>query len=408
MRRIREGASFHQFKRDCDVLDFPSSFSEYVNFGNASYFWAPGNFHVVTDWDMAKAALVNPHLSADRSRFFLSRMPNMDLSLIQDFFGVVSKMMVMSDGKDHSRRRKAAACGFEDHILEQFKSKVQHSVRKLLEQAMKGGDIDFLGDIARKIPSTVLSDLFCIPEADRLAFYHNSIAMTAFFGGGTGYENEDGKKVNKATIALREYFKDLISKRREELGPDYISILLKMQNRFSLTDEEIISQAIMMLVAGQVTTTDQMCNNLFLLATHCDHQDYLNENPDRIGKALEEYKRFDPAVTFIFRVASEGCLLGDQEVKKGETVFISNHCVNRNAVVNGHELDIRRDDIQHMAYGHGAHYCIGAKLGRMEMNILFKELLAICPKFKVKSAHRDHYSLSFSGFDQLIIKRELR
>ncbi len=405
MRKILEGPSFHQFKRDSDVAAFPTAFSEYVNSGGETYFWKPGNFHVVTDWQIAKAALVSPHLSADRSSFFLSRMPNMDLSLIEDFFGVVSKMMVMSDGKDHSRRRKAAAFGFEDHILEKFKSKVEQSVKSLVREAMKSDQINFLEDIARKIPSTVLSDLFCIPEADRKAFYDNSIAMTAFFGGGTGYENEDGKKVNRATIALREYFKDLIIERRKNMGRDYISILLGMQERFSLSDDEIISQAIMMLVAGQVTTTDQMCNNLFLLASHIEHQEFLKDNPEHICAALEEYKRFDPAVTFIFRVAQNDCLLGDQEVKKGETVFISNHCVNRNAVVNGHQLDITRDDIQHMAYGHGAHYCIGAKLGRMEMNILFSELLKSLPRFKVKSAHRDHYSLSFSGFDELIIER---
>jgi cytochrome P450 len=404
MRKERTGHSFHQFKKDANVHSFPNDFSEYVNQNNETYFWVPGNFHVVTDMELAKRALMNDALSADRSSFFISRMPNMDLSLIQDFFGVVSKMMVMSDGKEHSRRRKAASLGFEDHILNRFQSKVEASVERLLAKAFSKEKVDFLNDIAKRLPCTVLSDLFCIPEEDREEFYNNSIAMTAFFGGGTSYENEDGMKVNKATKALKAYFTDLIAKRKLAPGDDYVSSLIKVQDRFSLTDDEIISQAIMMLVAGQVTTTDQMCNNLFLMATHPEHQVAMKENPGLITNALEEYKRFDPAVTFIFRVANADTTIGDQKVKAGETVFISNHCVNRSGLSDGNEINIERKSISHMAYGHGAHYCIGAKLGRMEMSVLFNKMMADYPYFKLVSANRDHYSLSFSGFDELIIE----
>jgi cytochrome P450 len=406
MKLERQGPSFHQFKKDANVNTFPNDFSDYVNHANQTYFWTPGNFHVVTDMELAKEALMNNSLSADRSSFFISRMPNMDLSLIQDFFSVVSKMMVMSDGEDHNRRRKASSLGFEDHILETFKSKVATSVDQLLKQAFSKTKVDFLNDIARKLPSTVLSDLFCIPEEDRDEFYNNSIAMTAFFGGGTGYENEDGKKVNNACIALRDYFKILIDKRKKCPGDDYVSSLIKVQKRFDLTDEEIISQAIMMLVAGQVTTTDQMCNNMYLLASNPADQVELKNNSSLINNALEEYKRFDPAVTFIFRVANSDTKIGDQDVKAGDTVFISNHCVNRSNLSNGNEIDIKRKKIQHMAYGHGAHYCIGAKLGRLEMSLLFEKMLKDYPNFKVSSAQRDHYSLSFSGFDELIVEAQ--
>jgi len=401
MRRERSGKSFHDFKRESDVNTFPNVFAEYVSDQNKPYFWKGGNFHVVTDMNEAKDALTNNLLGADRSSFFLSRMPNMDLSLIQDFFSVVSKMMVMSDGDDHKRRRQAASVGFEDHILERFKEKVSLSVDQLLDSSFNSNQIDFLNDIAKKLPSTVLSDLFCIPQEDRKEFYTNSIAMTSFFGGGTGYENKDGIIVNQATNNLKKYFTHLIEERKKSPGEDYISSLLKVQSRFQLTNEELVSQAIMMLVAGQVTTTDQVCNNMFLLASNQDDQHNLKSNPELIDNAMEEYKRFDPAVTFIFRVAKENTLIGDQEVKKGETVFISNHCVNRSLLQDGYAINIERKNIQHMAYGHGPHYCIGAKLGRLEMNTLFKKIVQKNPFLKVTSAQRDHYSLSFSGFSEL-------
>ncbi len=405
MRRERKGQSFHQFKRESSVATFPNDFSQYVNMEDLPYFWPAGNFHVVTNLEEAKEALKNPLLSADRSSFFISRMPNMDLSLIQDFFSVVSKMMVMSDGEDHKRKRQAASGGFEDHVLERFKSKVEQSVEKLLKEAFIKEHIDFAHDVAKKLPSTVLADLFCIPDEDREDFFQNSIAMTAFFGGGTGYENSDGIKVNRAATALKEYFKKLIEKRRVSPQDDYVSSLLKVQERFKLTDDEIIAQAIMMLVAGQVTTTDQVCNIMFLLSTRSEDQKFLKEHPEKINHALEEYKRFDPAVTFIFRVANADTFIGDQPIKKGETVFISTHCANRSGLRDGDEINIEREGIQHLSYGYGAHYCIGAKLGRMEMTILFENLIKHYPMVKVLRASRDHYSLSFSGFSELMLER---
>ncbi|KTD78806.1 cytochrome P450 [Legionella waltersii] len=87
--------------------------------------------------------------------------------------------------------------------------------------------------------------------------------MTPFFGGSTTYYDEDGIKVNHSAKQLYQYFANLIAERRSKPGTDFLSTLLLHQNHFNLSDDEIISQAIMMLVAGQVTTTDQMCNNLY-------------------------------------------------------------------------------------------------------------------------------------------------
>src|SRR5690606_27777998 len=110
------------------------------------------------------------------------RMPNLDLPLIKDFFSVVQKMMVMSDGKKHIQMRQAAALGFEDHIIERFRLKVESTVDALLSEAFSEGKFDFMEKIANKLPSTVLADLFSIPLSDREHFLKWSNNMTAFFG----------------------------------------------------------------------------------------------------------------------------------------------------------------------------------------------------------------------------------
>jgi cytochrome P450 len=160
-----------------------------------------------------------------------------------------------------------------------------------------------------------------------------------------------------------------------------------------------------MLVAGQVTTTDQINNIMFLLAQRPELQVELKNNPELIGNALEELKRIDPAVTFIFRVARAETILQGQPVKPGDVIFISTHAVNRDLPDSElpEEINFQRK-VSHFAYGHGSHYCLGAKLGRLEIKLLFEEILASMPVMKLdpsKEAQRDHYSLSFSGFKDL-------
>lgn len=394
--------SFLDFKKTSDTHSFPKDFTNYIRSYGDTYFWEKGGFHVITRAEDAKIVLTSTDYSADRGGFFISRMPNMDLSLIQDFFGVVRRMMVMSDDQDHAKKRKLAAGGFEDHILERFTVTVRQTVKNLIQEFKGATSIEFVEAIAKKLPSTVLADLFSIPADDREVFFQSANIMTGFFGGASQYRNEDGIEVNAAAKALKTYFESLLVIRRAQPGEDYVSILLKAQPMTGMSDDDLIAQLIMMLVAGQVTTTDQINNIMFMLAERADLQKELRSRPELIANALEELKRLDPAVTFIFRVARADTKLGDHEIKNGDVVFVSTHATNRDLLASEapDEINIHRK-AQHFAYGHGSHYCLGAKLGRLEIRLLFEELLAQWSEFELVAAERDHYSLSFSGFKTL-------
>lgn len=405
------GQSFLDFKKESNTKTFPEDFSNYLKSFGETYFWEKGNFHVVTKASDARMVLTSPEFSADRGGFFISRMPEMDLSLIQDFFGVVQKMMVMSDDGAHSSRRKIAARGFEDHILDRFAKTVEKTVKRIVANVKEKKSFEFVEGLSKELPSTVLADLFGLPEEDRSEFFKSANIMTGFFGGATSYFNEDGIRVNEAAKSLKSYFQKLIAERRGGDGQDYVSILLKAQTQTGMDDDELISQLIMMFVAGQVTTTDQINNIMFLLAAHPEVQKELKKEPALINNALEELKRIDPAVTFIFRVARAHTKIGEQEINPGDVIFISNHAVNRDlpAEKRPDEIDIRRE-VSHFAYGHGPHYCLGAKLGRLEIRLLFEEILKELPLLvldETQPSSRDHYSLSFSGFNNLYLKPEL-
>ena len=402
----KSGTSFFDIKKNATSSEFPQVFTDYIRSFGEVYLWEAGNFHVVTRAHHAREVLMSPDYTADRGSFFVSRMPNMDLSLISGFFGVVKKMMVMSDDEDHNRRRKAASAGFEDHILEKFSTKLKATVQELVIE-MKGRTHFDFSEISRKLPSTVLAELLSIPQEDRAQFFQWSNIMTGFFGGASQYRNEDGIEVNSAALSLKKYFEDLVTQRSKNPGEDYVSMVLKMQKVFDLTLDEVTSQLIMMLVAGMATTTDQLNNCMFLLAERPELQKELRENPKLIAGALEEFKRIDPAVTFIFRVARNATKIGDQDIKPGDVIFISTHAINRDlpAETNPDEINIHRK-APHFAYGYGPHYCIGAKLGRVEMQHLMEMMIKELPILVLddKESARDHYSLSFSGFKNLYLK----
>lgn len=384
----------------------PEQFSNTIKEMGEVYWWEPGKFWVVTSYELAKSVLLNPDFSCDRSPFFISRMPEMNLSLIQDFFKVVSKMMVMSDAPAHTDRRRICYHGFTSQTLEELKPLIDQTIRNCISHFKPDTPFDFVKNLAQIIPSTTLAELFAIPESEREDFYHWSNTMTQFFGGSTTYLDADGIKVNHSASKLYYYFAHLITERRQRPQQDFLSTLLRHQKSFGLSDEEIISQAVMMLVAGQVTTTDQLCNNLYILLSTPGLWQEVANNLDQLDNYLEECNRLDPAVTFIFRVTKKDTYIGKQFIKAGSVIFISTHAINRDVEYFSHpdEVNIHTHKAAHFSYGYGSHFCLGAKLARIEMNSVFKALLTNYPNLaldKALPAIRKHHSLSFSGFEQL-------
>ena len=335
----------------------PHEFALSVRAGGDFYYWEPGNFFVVTRYGLATQLLKNPALSADRQAFFISRMPKMDLSLIGDFFSVVKPMMVMSDKSDHMLRRGVAARSFDADLIQSFDMKIIEEVKRLVEPLVGLRGFDFFTKIASQLPMRMLASLFDIPEEERSAFFRCSELMTGFFGGASSYLDADGIQVNEAAFKLKGYMTKLITERRARPGVDFVSTMLSQNERFKLSDEELISQCVMMLVAGQVTTTDQICNNLYTALSTPDIWETLVQEPELIPTALEEFNRWDPGVTFLFRETRADLEVCGIKVKAGSVLFFANHAINRDEAViaNPHQVNIRRTFPGHFAYGNGSH-----------------------------------------------------
>jgi cytochrome P450 len=391
---------------DMKIHNTPAQFSKLMRDMGDVFWWDKGNFWVVTSHEYAKSVLMSDDFTCDRSSFFVSRMPEMDLSLITDFFAVVGKMMVMSDAPAHTQRRRICYDGFTAQALQKLEGTIKQNIAKQISLMKQNNRIELVEDLAKIIPSTTLAEFFNIPESERNNFYNWSNNMTQFFGGSSAYQNADGIEVNNSAKNLRAYFTSLIADRKSNPQNDFLSILLKNQHAFGLTDDEIVSQTIMMLVAGQVTTTDQLCNNMYTLLSDEKAQQQLWNTPEIVETAVDELNRLDPAVTFIFRVTKNDTMIGSQAIKKGEVIFISTHAVNRDPAVfeEPDSCILTRKNNKHISYGYGSHYCLGAKLARIEMEMCFTSLMKAFPQLRFSEDNlpaRKHHSLAFSGFESM-------
>jgi len=352
-------------------------------------FWSEAEqIWVITDYRLAVSCLRGSHLSADRMAFFTGNSPP-----APHFFSLVKKMMVNSDPPEHTQRRRLAASGLADHVLDHFQPRVVEAIGELLKGRIASGarvEFDFVADLALPLPNRVLADLFSIPESRRLDFYRWANDMTQFFGGAA----DGAEAANRGAQELREYFSELIVERREDPADDFISHLLR--NQGTMVDDEVIAQAAIMLVAGTITTTDQLANNLFQLL---EMWPTLVDRPDLLELAIEEATRLDPAVNFVFRVATSDF----QGIQAGQPVFVALQACNRDPAVfaEPNQFRLDRKPNPHLSYGSGAHYCIGSRLGRIQMRELYHALLTEFPRLQMVDYRRKHQSLGFSGFETL-------
>ncbi|MGL5742251.1 MAG: cytochrome P450 [Legionella sp.] len=136
---------------------------------------------------------------------------------------------------------------------------------------------------------------------------------------------------------------------------------------------------------------------------------HLRTNPHELDACIEECNRLDTSVTFIFRVTKNETILGEQLIEKGKVIFISTHAINRDPhyFENPDHITLGAKQAHHFSYGYGSHFCLGAKLARIEMQSIFTALLERFPALCLdtnKPALRKHHSLSFSGFEHLHLK----
>lgn len=320
---------------------------------------------LVVGYDEARATLADPRFAKD-----WRGLPGAPTES-----DPISFNMLELDAPHHTRLRKLVAREFTARRVEALRPRVQQITDGLLDAMVPAGRADLVDALAFPLPMTVICELIGVPDLDREAFRGLSNGVITPASPLQGIE---------AARAMNEYLCELIEDKRCSPGDDLMSALVRARDEEgdTLSPDELVGMAFLLLVAGHETTVNLIANGVRALLGHPDQLAALRADPELIGGAVEEMLRYDgPVENATFRFTREQVEIGRRTIPAGAPVLVSLAGADRDRgrYPEPDTFDIRRDARGHLAFGHGAHFCVGAPLARMEGRIAIRTLLERCP-----------------------------
>ena len=302
-------------------------------------------------------------------------------------FAYVSRRMSNYNPPDHTRLRSLVTKAFTVKRVESMRPHIQAIADELLDRVRARRQIDVLEALAHPLPSLIICEMLGVPEADRSRFsaWTEDIAFLIAFT----IEPERLVAAERAAGEFMDYVRALIAARRNNLGDDLLSALIAAEESGDrLSEDELVATVVFLFSAGHQTTRDLTGNALIGLLRHLDQRDLLAANPALLPEAVEECLRFDPSVVVTARRPVEDVSIRGRRIPAGERVHLSLSAANRDpsVFVDPDRFDIKRQFKEHVTFGGGIHYCLGAALARVELQIIFGTLLRRYPRIRLADA----------------------
>ena len=276
--------------------------------------------------------------------------------------------LISLDPPRHRQLRTLVTQAFTPRSVAQLSERITSIVTALLDQVARRGSMDIMDDLATPLPVIVIAELLGIPQEDRARFKAWSDAVVGVQGtGGWPLRGE-----------MSAYFLQMMEQRLADPRDDLISALLAAQVEGAhLTRQEFLGFCILLLVAGNETTTHVLGNALLCFDEHPEALEDVRADLSLLPGAIEEVLRYRSPVQRLFRRASAEVTLGGQQIHAGHWLTAEIGSANRDEVQfpNPDQFDIRRTPNRHLAFGHGIHFCLGAPLARLEARIALTLLL---------------------------------
>ena len=344
-------------------------------------------FWVVARYEDCLAVLRDRRASSDSLNLDVDRMPAGFRTPIPEDDPVAAAMVEMRpflfrDPPDHTRLRGLVSKAFTPKVVEALRQRTQQYVDGLLDAALEAGRVDLVEAFAYPLPVRVICDLLGVPVEDEERFKGWSHALARGLDPDFLLTPEVIDARSQAVAQFAQYFFELLAERRRHPGDDLLSGLVQVEDGgTTLSEPELLSTCILLLVAGHETTVNLIAGGTLALLRHPDQLERFRTDPGVTRTGVEEMLRYVSPVQLTGRVLTEEVEVGGARFEQGDFVMLLLASGNRDAAQfdDPDRFDVGRTPNTHLGFGFGTHHCLGAPLARMEAQVALGTLVRRAP-----------------------------
>jgi len=341
---------------------------------HAPVYYVPFGFWTLSRYDDVYFAFRNPHV-------FSSAV------LVSAFIGDLNPfppdapMMLAADPPDHTRLRKLINRAFTPRRIASLELHIREVVRHLVAQLPARGEFDLVRELSAPLPIITIAELLGVPPERRDDFKRWTGAMIRATSGFT-VPQEEREEIRRNTGELFAYFREVIAAYHRTPGDNLLSDMVRAEEENqTLTAEEVLSMAILLIGAGSETTTNLIANAMLALCAHPQQFAQVRAHPALIPNMLEETLRYDGPIQTLFRQTTQDVELSGTKIPAGSVVLLlvgsANH--DERKFPDPERFDIMRNTEGHIGFGFGIHFCLGAQLARLQAKMAVEALLERFP-----------------------------
>ncbi len=361
----------------------------------------------VTRYDDVMHVLKTPETFSSRAMFTVllaggsEKMPPPSWNFLRMMWLMVSKArlnplefrtarnLIAEDGESHAQMRAIVNRGFTPRRIASWEGRIRELVDECMAPVRQGEPFDLVRDLAIPVPVTVIAEMMGVPS-ERLADFKRWSDLLVELMTGPGREDPFARRYVDALIELMVYLKGLARERRNAPKGDLLStIVAEQEGEVGLSDREVIQFVMLLLVAGNETTTNLIGNIVNALLDHREQAQRVAADPGLVPALVEEGLRYDTPVQVVFRVTSEDTEIRGTRIPKGEFVaaFLGSANRDERRFPDPDRLDVTRDPQGFPGFGFGKHFCLGASLARLEARLALEAIVPELPKLVRAEQH---------------------
>ena len=321
-----------------------------------------------------------------------------------DSLDVIRMLMLNMDPPQHNKFRRLTSTGFTPRMIARMEEYIRRAARTIVDEVIESGQCDFVTKIAAELPLQVIADIMGVPQEDRHLVFDWSNRLIGFD------DPEFQTSLEDAQVAAAEiwgYANNLAEGRKGQQGKDLVTVLVNaVIDGEQLTEMEFDAFFLLLAVAGNETTRNLISGGMLALFEHPQQRARLMADPTLIDTAVEEMLRWVTPVIHFRRTATRDVELRGEQIKEGDKVVLYYTSANRDEEVftDPQVFDVGRTPNDHLAFGIGQHSCLGLNLARLEIKVMFEELLRRMPDLELDGKVRRLRSNFINGVKEIPVR----